>query len=96
MADNQKLLKQFKKCAKCLLKVNSDYVRDPDRLLPYLRGPNWDDPDVEFAQYKQTVRLYGDDLLREFERLRSMPHEDAAKEYRSLLGESKIIPGDAT
>lgn len=87
MIDVEKLLKQFKKWAKCLLKVNPDYVKDPDRLLPYLRGPNWDDPDIEFAQYKQTVRLYGEELLSEFERLRSMPHDDAVKEYLALLND---------
>ena len=90
MIDVEKLLKQFKKWAKSLLKVNPDYVKDPERLLPYLRGPNWDAPDVEYAHYRQTVRLYGDELLAEFERLREMPHEDAVKEYQALLNDSGL------
>lgn len=87
MIDMEKLLKQFKKWAKSLMKVNPDYVTDPERLLPYLRGPNWDAPDVEYAHYRQTVSFYGKELLEEFERLREMPHEDAVKEYQSLLND---------
>ena len=49
MIDVEKLLKQFRKWAKGLLKVNPDYVRDPRRLLSYIKGPNWDHSDVEFV-----------------------------------------------
>ena len=87
MIDVKKLLKQFKKWAKSLMKVNPDYVTDPERLLPYLRGPNWDAPDVEYAHYRDTVSSYGQELLEEFERLREMPHEDAVKEYQALLND---------
>ncbi len=90
MIDVEKLLKQFKKWAKSLMKVNPDYVMDPERLLPYLRGPNWDNPDMEYAHYRTTVRIYGDELLAEFERLREMPHEDAVKEYMALLNDSGL------
>jgi hypothetical protein len=93
MIDVEKLLKQFKKWAKGLLKVNPDYVTDPERLLPYLRGPNWDNPDMEYAHYKMTVGMYGDELLAEFERLREMPHEDAVKEYMALLNDSGLGNG---
>ncbi len=85
MIDVEKLLKQFKKWAKSLMKVNPDYVTDPERLLPYLRGPNWDAPDVEYAHYRDTVSFYGQELLEEFERLRSASIEEAKAEYRSLL-----------
>lgn len=70
--------------------MNPDYVTDPERLLPYLRGPNWNEPGVEYAHYRTTVRLYGDELLAEFERLREMPHEDAVKEYQALLNGSGL------
>lgn len=90
MIDVEKLLKQFRKWAKVLLKVNPDYVTDPDRILPYLRGPNWDNPDMEYARYRMTVSLYGHELLTEFERLREMPHEDAVKEYMALLNDSGL------
>lgn len=85
MIDEKKLLKQFKKWAKSLLKVNPKYVTDPERLLPYLRGPNWDDPYVEYAHYRDTVSFYGQELLEEFERLRSASIEEAKAEYRRLL-----------
>ena len=75
MKDMGKLLKQFKKWTNGLMKVNPDYVMDPNRILTYLRGPNWDNPDMEYAQYRMTVGMYGDDLLAEFERLREMQHE---------------------
>lgn len=90
MIDVEKLLKQFRKWAKSLMKVNPDYVTDPERLLPYLRGPNWDSPDVEYAHYRDAVSSYGKELLEEFERLREMPHEDAVKEYQALLNDSGL------
>lgn len=85
MINVEKLLKQFKKWAKSLMKVNPVYVTDPEWLLPYLRGPNWDDPDVEYAHYRDIVSSYGQELLEEFERLRSASIEEAKAEYRSLL-----------
>jgi hypothetical protein len=85
MIDRKKLLKQFKKWASSLLKVNPDYVRDPKRLLSYIKGPNWDHYGVEFAHYRSTVSMYGKELLDEFERLRGLPVEDAVTEYEALL-----------
>jgi hypothetical protein len=90
MIDVENLLKQFKKWAKSLMKVNPDYVTDPERLLSYLRGPNWDATDVEYAHYRDTVSSYGQELLEEFERLREMLHEDAVKEYMALLNDSGL------
>lgn len=90
MIDVEKLLKQFKKWAKSLLKVNPDYVRDPRRLLSYIKGPNWDHSDVEYAHYRDTVAMYGKELLDEFERLRGLPDEDAVIEYESLLSNAGI------
>lgn len=94
MINVEKLLKQFKKWAKSLMKVNPVYVTDPEWLLPYLRGPNWDDPDVEYAHYRNIVSSYGQELLEEFERLRKMPHEDAVKEYMALLNDSGLVGKD--
>lgn len=85
MIYEKKLLKQFNKWAKSLMKVNPDYVTDPERLLPYLRGPNWDDPDVEYAHYRDVVSSYGQELLDKFEWLRSASIEEAKAEYRRLL-----------
>lgn len=90
MIDVEKLLRQFKKWAKSLLKVNPDYVRDPRMLLPYIKGPNWDHPDVEYAHYRDTVAMYGKELAEEFERLRGIPDEDAVKEYMALLNDSGL------
>lgn len=93
MIDVKKLKKQFRRWAKPLLRVNPEYVTDPERLLPYLRGPNWDAPDVEYAHYRGTVSSYGQELLEEFEKLREMPHEDAVKEYMILLNYSGLGKG---
>ena len=90
MIDMEKMLKQFRKWAKGLLKVNPDYVRDPRRLLSYIKGPNWDHSDVEYAQYRNTVAMYGEELLYEFERLRGLPVEDAVTEYEALIRDARI------
>ncbi len=80
-----RLLKQFKKWAKSLMKVNPDYVRSPRRLLGYIKGPNWDDADVEYAHYRTLVQQYGPELLDKFEWLRTAPADDAKAEYGRLL-----------
>ena len=82
---DDKLLRQFKKWAKGLLKVNPGYVRDPKRLRSYIQGPNWDHHDVEYAYYKGCIKDYGPELLDMFERLRSGKGEKGLAEYRSLL-----------
>lgn len=82
------LLKQFRKWAKSLMRVNPDYVQDPVLLRNYVNGPNWDDPDPEYAQYKTTIKCYGDELLGLFERLRSEPN--GIEEYRDLLKQAGI------
>lgn len=82
---DKELLRQFKSWAKGLLKVNPSYVIDPAKLRSYVRGPNWDAPDCEYAHYKTRIRLYGKELLGMFERLRSGWGEGGLEEYRSLL-----------
>jgi hypothetical protein len=87
-ADGQigpKLLQQFRQWAKSLLKVNPGYVKDPARLRGYVQGPNWDASGCEYAHYKMQIRLYGDELLGMFERLRAGKGEEGLEEYRSLL-----------
>ena len=83
------LLRQFKRWAKGLMRVNPDYVQNPGRLRDYIRGPNWDDPDLTYAHYMLTVAGYGKELLGLFERMR----EDGSTgmdEYRKLLAEAEI------
>ena len=82
---NKKLLMQFRKWAFRLMKVNSDYVRDPNRLRDYVKGPNWNDPGCEYAHYRDTVGFYGEELLGMFERLRDGEGEEGLAEYRALL-----------
>lgn len=85
------LLVQFREWAKSLLKVNPDYVKDPGCLIPYIKGPNWDAPDVEYAHYKHMISLYGNELLELFERLRTLEYHDACEAYRKVLWESDAL-----
>ena len=61
------------------------YVTNPKDIVWYIKGPNWDDPDVEYAHYRLTVSLYGNELLKEFERIRSLPDEEAWSAYVELM-----------
>lgn len=83
------LLKQFKRWARALLRVNPDYVRDPERLRSYIRGLNWDCADPEYAHYKVTITAYGSELLELFERMRK-DGDAGMDEYRELLAEAEI------
>ena len=80
-----KLLAQFKRWAKSLLKVNPGYVKEPRRLRDYVKSPNWDAAHWEYAHYKERIELYGPELLGMFERLRAGKADEDLAEYRSLL-----------
>lgn len=80
-----RLLRQFKRWAKRLLKVNPGYVKDPSLLRWYVQGPNWDAPHWEYAHYKECIQAYGKELLSMFERLRAGEGDKGLEEYRSLL-----------
>ena len=84
------LLVQFKRWAKHLLDVNPGYVQEPKRLQGYIQGPNWDEPDVEYAHYRLQVSLYGDELLAVFERMRAAKLGEGLDEYRGLLKQAGI------
>ncbi len=87
-----KLMAQYKKWAKHLMKVNPGYVTEPDRIVGYIKGPNWDDPEPEYAHYRYFIRAYGPELLDEFEAIRSLPSDKAKERYQKLLSESGIKP----
>lgn len=87
---NDKLLKQFRKWAFRLLKVNPDYVQDPRRLRDYVKGPNWNAYECEYAHFRDTVSFYGEELLDMFERLRAGEGEEGLEEYRALLNAAGI------
>lgn len=84
------LLKQFKRWARSLMKVNPEYVKNPTLLQGYVKGPNWDNPDCEYAHYGEFVRGYGQELYGMMMRLRESPMGTGIEEYRSLLKESGI------
>ncbi len=88
------LLKQYKRWAKYLLKVNPRYVIDPNSIVWYIKGPNWSDPDVEYAHYRFHISLYGDELLKEFERIRALPDKEAVVEYSKLKDMAGITDKD--
>lgn len=87
---DKKLLKQFKEWARHLLKCNPGYVRNPYDLRAYVRGPNWDAADYEYAHYRECIKMYGPELIGMFERLRNGHGEDGLSEYRSLLKAANI------
>lgn len=89
---NKKLLNQFKRWAKSLLRTNPDYVKDVRRLRDYIKGPNWDAPDVECAHYREYIEAYGEELLKFFEELRS--DKDVSRSlanYNALLIASGVL-----
>lgn len=85
MTEYDKIRPQFRRWARALLKVNPEYVTEPLAIVSYLRGPNWDDPDPEYAHYRYTVECYGKELLEEFEAIRLLPLAEGAERYRALL-----------
>jgi len=87
------LMNQFRKWAKSLMKVNPGYVKDPGRLIPYIKGPNWNDLGIEYAHYREVVSFYGDELLEAFEELRSLPPGEAEAKYSELLDMSGVVKG---
>lgn len=91
-AYEEKVKAQFRRWAKDLSKVNPDYVTDPDRLVPYVRGPNWNHPNPDYAHYRDTVKDYGGELLAEFERLRECTIDDGLARYRGLLARCGFDP----
>lgn len=88
---NEMLMDQFRAWAKGLLKVNPEYVKDPERLIPYIKGPNWDAPDVSYAHYRSMVSMYGRELLDWFEGLRSLSHHEACETYKRVLWDSGAL-----
>ena len=69
-------------------------MKNPQDLIWYIKGPNWNDPDVDYAHYRMTISLYGKELLDKFERLRSLPEKKAIDEYKALLMIAGIKEGE--
>ena len=88
------LMRQYKEWAKSLLKVNPRYVVDPGSIVWYIKGPNWNDPDPEYAHYRFMISLYGDELLKKFEHIRSLPDKEAEAEYAELMKMAGITEKD--
>lgn len=84
------VLRQFKRWARHLLGVNPGYVKNPKRLQCYIQGPNWDESDIEYAHYRSTISMYGNELLGMFERMRAAKYGEGLEEYIGLLGLSGI------
>lgn len=86
---------QFAHWASSLLGVNPRYVLEPSALIGYVRGPNWNEPDVEYAHYEQRVKGYGDELWHEFASYRSIPDDEAVRRYTALLEKTGLCYEEA-
>lgn len=84
------LMKQYKRWARSLLKVNPSYVTCPDNIVWYVKGPNWDEPHWEYAHYKDRISCYGKELLAEFEKMRALPQNEACDVYRAMMKEAGV------
>ena len=78
------LLLQAARWAASLLKVNPRYVLDPNALVFYLRSPNWNDPDVEYAHYESQIKSIGAELHTEFASYRNVPMDEAERRFKLL------------
>lgn len=78
------LLLQAAQWAADLLEVNPRYVIDPNALVCYIRSPNWNNPDVEFAHYEYQIKLIGSELHKEFASYRKVPMDEAERQFKLL------------
>lgn len=77
--------------AASLLRVNPRYVLEPSALWYYLKGPNWNDPGVDYAHYEEYVKAIGTDLWMEFYGYRGVPLEEAVRRMSWLLRQIGIF-----
>lgn len=77
--------------AASLLKVNPRYVLEPSALWYYLKGPNWNDPGVDYAHYEEYAKAIGTDLWMEFSGYRGVPLEEAVRRIAWLLRQIGIF-----
>jgi len=87
-----KFVPQYARLAYALLKVNPDYVTDPANFITYIKGPNWDEPDCNFAHYAMTVKLYGEELFDLLSHIRILPYEEAVADMTDLVKAIGIRP----
>ncbi len=84
LCTDSRLLIQAAKWAASLLSVNPRYVLDPSAIVSYIRGPNWNDPDVGCAYYECEIKYIGAELHEEFASYRDIPMDEAARRFRVL------------
>lgn len=92
LCTDSRLLIQAAKWAASLLSVNPRYVLDPSVLVRYIRGPNWNDPDVEYAHYEYEIKYIGAELYEEFASYRNIPPIAAESRFRVLQQEIGLKP----
>lgn len=81
---------QAAKWAASLIGVNPRYVLEPDALVNYIRGPNWNDPEPEMAHYEGQIRSTGEELWHEFSSYRGVSVDEAERRFRLLMAEIGI------
>lgn len=82
---------QAARWAASLIGVNPRYVLAPDALVHYVRGPNWNDPEVGCAHYEERVKSIGQELWHEFSSYRGCTVDEAERRFRLLMSDIGMI-----
>lgn len=77
--------------AASLIRVNPRYVLEPSALWYYIKGPNWNDPEVACAHYETQIQAIGFELWQEFSGYRGVPLEEAVRRMAWLLRQIGIF-----
>lgn len=83
---------QAARWAASLIGVNPRYVLEPDAIVGYVRGPNWNDPEPEMAHYEGQIRSVGEELWHEFSSYRGVSVDEAERRFRLLMEEIGMLP----
>lgn len=90
-ADNAVLV-QFAAWAEDIIKVNPRYATDPRAIPAYVKTGNWNAPDVCYAHFESTIRLYGEELRKEFETIRNLPAKEGEGRMVRLIRGVGLVP----